>query len=330
MRDDWTSNANYTLIDAGPHGFLTGGHAHADALSFVLSVAGQPVFIDPGTFVYTVNDGERDHFRSTAAHNTVTVDGASSSQPGAEPFRWDHSARSTVSRWIASARFDFIEGAHDGFMRLESPVRHERSVLYVKSEYWVILDRLVSDGPHDLGVHFHCAPGVTALLQSNQSVVFRVGIAPRTFDVALETFSSAPGAFSLTSDWVSPQYGRKVEATACTFRARANGTTDIASFVMPVGRSLPRVSSSMPGIYEVSINGMRDSICIGAFADGIETDAAWAWVRRDATTGMLAAYFLIDGSKLVVDGVEIVNVGQRVCCLESPVDSDRARPPSAV
>ena len=86
----------------------------------------------------------------------------------------------------------------------------------------------------------------------------------------------------------------------------------------------------MPGIYEVSINGTRDSICIGVLGDGIETDAAWAWVRRDVTTGMLAAYFLVDGSKLVVDGVEIVNVGERVRYLESPADNDRARRPSVV
>jgi hypothetical protein len=39
----------YGIVDAGPHGFLNAGHAHAGALSLVLSAGGHPFLIDPGT-----------------------------------------------------------------------------------------------------------------------------------------------------------------------------------------------------------------------------------------------------------------------------------------
>jgi uncharacterized heparinase superfamily protein len=49
-------------------------HAHADALSFQLWWRGRPVVVDPGTYTYEAGI-DRDWFRSTPAHSTVTVDG---------------------------------------------------------------------------------------------------------------------------------------------------------------------------------------------------------------------------------------------------------------
>lgn len=51
------------------------GHAHADSLSFQLHIQGKPVFTDPGLTTYEICE-RRDLERSTAMHNTVTVDGA--------------------------------------------------------------------------------------------------------------------------------------------------------------------------------------------------------------------------------------------------------------
>jgi Heparinase II/III-like protein/Heparinase II/III N-terminus len=49
-------------------------HAHADALSFQLWLDGRPVVVDPGTKTYD-GGAERDWFRGTRAHATVSVDG---------------------------------------------------------------------------------------------------------------------------------------------------------------------------------------------------------------------------------------------------------------
>ena len=50
-------------------------HGHLDAASFWLSVAGYEIFIDPGTYLYHSGGEWRRYFRSTAAHNTVRIDG---------------------------------------------------------------------------------------------------------------------------------------------------------------------------------------------------------------------------------------------------------------
>ncbi|MBS6396208.1 MAG: heparinase II/III family protein [Clostridiales bacterium] len=54
------------------------GHGHCDGLSFELSCKGHPVFVNAGTGQY--QGPLRRYFRSTAAHNTVVIDGQEQSE----------------------------------------------------------------------------------------------------------------------------------------------------------------------------------------------------------------------------------------------------------
>jgi uncharacterized heparinase superfamily protein len=68
------------LFDTGPIGpDHLPGHAHADTLSFELSLAGARWIVDGGTAGYE-GDPFRMHLRSAAAHNTVEVDGRSADE----------------------------------------------------------------------------------------------------------------------------------------------------------------------------------------------------------------------------------------------------------
>ena len=67
------------IVDAGQPGpKYIPGHAHCDAMSFELFCDGKPVVVNCGTYAYQCK--ERSFFRSTAAHNTVMVDGTEQSQ----------------------------------------------------------------------------------------------------------------------------------------------------------------------------------------------------------------------------------------------------------
>lgn len=50
------------------------GHKHNDILSIELNVNNKDVILDPGTYLYTSNPIERNRFRSTKNHNTISVD----------------------------------------------------------------------------------------------------------------------------------------------------------------------------------------------------------------------------------------------------------------
>jgi uncharacterized heparinase superfamily protein len=75
----WSTSRLDLWIDAAAIGpDYIPGHAHADNLTFVLHLDGAPCIVDPAISTYEKNEC-RAWERSTAAHNTVTVDGQNSS-----------------------------------------------------------------------------------------------------------------------------------------------------------------------------------------------------------------------------------------------------------
>lgn len=114
------------LLDVAPVGpdYLA-GHAHADTLSFELSVFGQRLLVNSGTSCYGISP-ERLRQRGTAAHNTVVVDGRDSSEVWGG-FRMARRAH-PVGLIIGPAETLPLEVrcAHDGYRRLAGRVTHSR------------------------------------------------------------------------------------------------------------------------------------------------------------------------------------------------------------
>lgn len=113
------------ICDCGPVGpdYLP-AHAHADTLSFELSIDGRRVLVNSGTSQYGA-DAERQRQRGTSAHNTVSIDGADSSEVWAG-FRVARRARAELHRASATPTAVCIEGTHDGYRRLPGRNRHTR------------------------------------------------------------------------------------------------------------------------------------------------------------------------------------------------------------
>jgi len=255
MRDGWTDNANYLLFDCGPHGSLNCGHAHADALSFDLASNGRTTLTDPGTYTYTGSKEFRDWFRSSHAHNTVTVDDESSSVPNG-PFSWRTKARCSLLRWISEERFDFVSGEHDGFLRLPSPVILRREVLFLKRDYWIIRDVLDSSNQHRLDVRFHydCQPDAQSTL-------------------AIHCFGA--GESVEEEAFVSHCYGQKQPAKVIRFSATFEAGGDVVTFLLPRMTATPWGVTEIDGeggrSFEVSGGKTRDLVMI--------QDGAWVWKR---------------------------------------------------
>lgn len=300
-RDGWGTDADWLAFDAGPHGVMNGGHAHADALAFELAVAGRPVFVDSGTYTYP--GPERNAFRSAAAHNTVTVDDVSSSVPAAAAFRWERMASARADRWHASRRGTFVAGSHDGYASLPAPARHQRAILHLAGDYWVLRDRIESAGAHETALRFHCAPGLDSCVEPGDTAA---GVVDRASGAELLHVAVFGGAGTLTAGdgWVSPQYGRRERSRVLVWRQDGTGDQEIVTFVLPTHgsthpdvRELTRVLGGRG--FALRVQGAEDLVLVGdggpLSADGVETDAEWLWLRRDGT-GRVIEYVAVDAS----------------------------------
>jgi len=100
------------------------GHAHADSLSFELSVFGERLIVNGGTSTYA--GGLRSYERSTKSHSTVEIDGEDSSEVWGH-FRVANRAAPLDLSVINTKQGFEISCAHNGYQRLISRLMHSRT-----------------------------------------------------------------------------------------------------------------------------------------------------------------------------------------------------------
>ncbi|WP_309089055.1 alginate lyase family protein [Phenylobacterium sp.] len=100
------------------------GHAHADTLSCELSLFGARMLVNTGTSTYDAGP-DRLWERGTAAHNSVVVDGADSSEVWSS-FRVARRARPIEVALSAGQAGVELSAGHTGYRRLQGRVTHRR------------------------------------------------------------------------------------------------------------------------------------------------------------------------------------------------------------
>jgi len=253
MRSGWQADGHHLIFDVGPLGCpINAGHGHADLLSIQCAVFGEPYLIDPGTYCYTADQDWRDFFRSTAAHSTVTVDGAEQAVP-AGPFKWQARPRARLRRWLSSAAVDFADASHDAYCRLPDPVVHRRRVLFVKPRYWVLVDDLDGLARHEVEVRFQFAP-LTLCVEPSGWVR---ALGRQGHGLLIRAFAAVPlkptlheGQLAPIQGWYSPFYGRRRPAPMLVYTRVTRLPCRIVTVIYPVENPAappPRISSLMTG-----------------------------------------------------------------------------------
>ena len=224
-------------VSAGAQGQSgVGGHSHNDKLSFELHLHGRPVIVDPGTATYTRDPALRNLMRSTAAHNTLQVDGLE--QAPMDPqrlFALPEAARARVQLFQTGATVDRLCARHDGYRALSSPVGVERAFVLDRRERALgVIDSLVGVGLHEIVGRIHL-PDREARMKSPPSEILmraqQVPDAPRGFESQAVELGPEGDAVAwilfetgvsprLEPSRYSPGYGQVVPAWVVEFGAR--------------------------------------------------------------------------------------------------------------
>lgn len=140
------------------------GHAHADTLSFELSLGARRLLVNGGTSCYGLS-AQRLRERGTAAHNTVELDGQDSSEvwSGFRVGRRAHPLDLQV-------RDTHISCAHDGYRHLSGQPMHRRSWT-LQEGVLLVRDEVAPADPVAVA-RYRLAPGLH--LQAEGPAVWRV------------------------------------------------------------------------------------------------------------------------------------------------------------
>ena len=212
-------------------------HAHADTLSCLVHVDGTPLLVDTGTSTYAPGP-VRDYERSTAAHNTVEIDGANSTEVWGA-FRAARRAR--VGKVMARDDDGELtaDSAHDGYRRLPGrPVHHRRWTL---SATGLRVDDLVrGTGEHSVTVRWHLAPGSAVRLDDG-----RAAASTPAGDFQMAVSASHPVALRASTAPVATGFGRTADAPVLVCRVRGALPVRITAVWREAGNTQP-ISADEP------------------------------------------------------------------------------------
>ena len=217
LRSNDGTSETFVMFDHGPLGFAhTAGHGHADALAVWLHIDGRPVLVDFGAYRYHADAGWRDWARSTAAHNTIELNGQSQSETTG-PFNWGRRAKAELIESDTGGSGRSCRASHDGYEGTHG-VTHERRVETEGAVLVVISDKLLGEGRHSAKLSYHFPPEVRVESLANSAFAVCIGdstIADVEFDCPglvcevvrqVDSLKPGPGVVSPGYNMLQPAY----------------------------------------------------------------------------------------------------------------------------
>ncbi len=178
------------------------GHFHNDVGSITLAVNGIPLFIDPGSYLYTPSRIWRNHFRSASVHNTMFVQNH-------EPIPFDERlfALSLSEKNYEMVEFEDCRLISHNELYSRFDVSLTREVKLCENEQTLIIQDKVGYGRNFsdnlLIWNFTLSPEIQAIEKDQKVLFLHEG-------KILATMFSSSLQFKIFPSWDSLDYGKKV------------------------------------------------------------------------------------------------------------------------
>ena len=203
--------------------------AHCDQLQVDLWWNGQNLALDAGTYSYNAAAPWENALANTNVHNTVQVDGQDQMECAGR-FLWLDWAQAYYLPGDSSPQR--ISAEHNGYQRIG--VRHQRSLAYLGSNHWQVVDTLLPVHPipehHSAVLHWLLPDlpwelhGTTLRLKTNNGILsIRLALTDQTTAqtylqlVRAGQVIAGPGKASPVLGWYSPTYNLKQPALSLRF-----------------------------------------------------------------------------------------------------------------
>jgi hypothetical protein len=246
MRSGWDANAQWAYFEMGPRGT---DHQHADRLHLSIGGAGREFLVDDGRYNYQPGPW-RDYFTGPLGHNVFLLDGHGTIPPPdsvSSPANVRHEITKDYDLFEATAPF-----AGDA-LRGQGPAYETRSVLYVRNNYWVVVDRVLCAGPHTLAALWHFSPD--CIVRRDGNLVYTDNPGKPNLGLLAVNPPSAGWSIDLIKGreapniqgWYSPSFNECVPATCASFNTsiRSPSTMIWLIWIAPSGQN---VSTAKPSL----------------------------------------------------------------------------------
>ena len=245
LRSGWDANAQWAFFETGPRG---SDHQHADRLHLSIGGGGREFLVDDGRYNYQPG-AWRDYFTGSRGHNVLLLDGQGTLPPPDMVTIPAHitqkiGAIPAVAGTPVSDMFEAGASYAGNLVKGQGPAYHQRTVNYMRGQYWMVTDEVFCAGPHQLEALWHFHPDCT--VKRDGSLVYTDDAGQS--NLALWPMDAPPGDWTVDlirgretpapQGWYSPVFNHKVPATCASFTARVNGPTKVTwvIWIVPPGQ----------------------------------------------------------------------------------------------
>ncbi len=202
-------------------GSLRDRFSQIDMLHLDVWWRGQNVLVDAGSYSYNGAPEWHNHFTRTGCHNTIELDGRDQMLHFRQ-FKVLYWTKAELLRFDDNDRWCVAEGEHYGYRRHRGKCVHRRSVLFLKDDVWVVVDRISGTGDHTARLHWLGGDYPWAQTANGMSLVTPEG----PFTVEVIDAAGLPmhcgvvaGQDNPPRGWLSRYYGEKVPVPSLAVNA---------------------------------------------------------------------------------------------------------------
>lgn len=246
FRSGWDENATVMVLKASPPAFW---HSQPDNGTFELFIKGTNFFPDAGCYVYGGNEEvlkERNWFRQTRVHNTLTLNNENLEINQAKALLWETTPQQDV--------LVYENPSYPG-------LTHRRSVFFIDRQFFVIVDEATGAAEGDVAIHFGLKEGEVKLLPGTHGAQT---LYPGLNNIYIRSFPAQNAETGPEEGWVSYAYRQKQERTAFSVKSRKNREpVRFATVILPTDRAnedgLPHIEAK---ILEAASDRLRVQVTV--------------------------------------------------------------------
>jgi hypothetical protein len=255
-RSGYDADAHWSFFDIGPWG---SGHQHKDKLHISISAFGRDLLVDAGRFAYTgeVATKFRPYATGSAGHNLIMIDGKGQ-LPGPLLAEAPLDARHVkITPAFDYATNDFSKFDTDG------TATHTRAVMYVRNQFWVVVDRIKTDKPRKIEALWHWHPDCQITQDGNtirtNNAKGNLAIIPVTKQKTAIRFVKGQEKPDIQG-WYSPEYNVYMPNTTAIYDTEIAGDQTFVWLLLPSEGKTPAVKSR---IISENSDGVKVEIGVG-------------------------------------------------------------------
>ena len=213
IRNNWTEYASYLFVDFGRFGPLGAAHSHSDITNIIFSYNGKNIFIDSGNYSYNRSWKERKYFRSSKAHNILSINNKNQAQ-SIGWFSWEKKPKikRKVNLKNSEVELSCIHNGYKGFLVKRQIITNKNlDELIIKDTVFQSNSKFDED-PYNIDLYFHFNKDINLKVEKSSVQIDN--------ELLLTVKSNQQFSMNIQKSFYSPAYGQKYENNVLVIHLR--------------------------------------------------------------------------------------------------------------